>query len=83
MPSFLARSRKDSSNKCHTILSLCSVLLDCVKTILFQLVCMHQDPNEVCTLHLVDVTPEPLTFFHVIYLGRRVSHLSSRVSGFG
>lgn len=34
-------------------------------------------------LHLVDVTPEPLTFFHVIYLGRRVSHLSSRVSGFG
>uniref|UniRef100_A0A4W2CJZ0 Phosphatidylethanolamine N-methyltransferase n=1 Tax=Bos indicus x Bos taurus TaxID=30522 RepID=A0A4W2CJZ0_BOBOX len=73
MPSFLARSRKDSSNKCHTILSLCSVLLDCVKTILFQLVCMHQDPNEVCTLHSVDVTPEPLTFFHVIYLGRRVA----------
>ncbi|XP_070629303.1 phosphatidylethanolamine N-methyltransferase isoform X2 [Bos indicus] len=35
------------------------------------LVCMHQDPNEVCTLHSVDVTPEPLTFFHVIYLGRR------------
>ena len=34
-------------------------------------------------LHLVDMTPEPLTFFHVIYSGRRLSHLSSRVSGFG
>ncbi|XP_060251480.1 phosphatidylethanolamine N-methyltransferase isoform X5 [Ovis aries] len=53
MPSFLARSRKDSSNKCHSILGACSVFLDCVKTVLFQLVCMHQDPNEVCTLYSV------------------------------
>ena len=50
-------------------------------------VCIRIQMRSACctqlALHLVDVTPEPLTFFHVIYLGRRVSHLSSRVSGFG
>lgn len=62
---------------------------DCFENVILELVYLNEEPNQVHTLHLVDMTslslkqfPDLALCFQVIYLLNKTDHLSCSISQF-